>query len=301
MQVESAVELEAMLAPLRACAAGELPPNVALTRALACASSETAFERVLRIAMRSAQAEAGDAYKRLRELEALWIAHPEALQLVHMTLQGLDHSGNVRNVAYWRGAFDRLARTTPDAGVALYTLGDAAIAAAASMEITRWLVRENLIGRTSRVLDLGCGAGRMLQALAPEIGWVVGAEISEAMAREATKRTRNLTNVTVVRTSGRDLACFTDAAFDAILAVDSFPYLVLAGAECLARHFAEAARVLRPGGTLTILNYSYRGDPQADRGDVMELARVNGLSLLSSGTKPFTFWDGAAFVVKKAG
>ena len=38
--------------------------------------------------------------------------------------------------------------------------------------------------------------------------------------------------------------------------MDSFPYLMQAGVA--ERHVAEAARMLRPGGALAILNLSYR-------------------------------------------
>jgi SAM-dependent methyltransferase len=64
----------------------------------------------------------------------------------------------------------------------------------------------------------------------------------------------------LLRSSGRDLALFKDASFDLVYAVDTFPYLVLSGRDLAERHMSDAARVLRPGGTLLVLNYSYLGD-----------------------------------------
>lgn len=60
-----------------------------------------------------------------------------------------------------------------------------------------------------------------------------------------------------------------------------------------------AARVLRPGGRLVILNFSCRGDPEHDRRDVADLAARAGLSVVRSGETPFRLWDALAFVLAK--
>jgi ubiquinone/menaquinone biosynthesis C-methylase UbiE len=149
------------------------------------------------------------------------------------------------------------------------------------------------------VLDLGCGIGRLLGALAPEVGSVVGVDISAEMARHARGRCGRLANVMIVRTCGRDLAAFADAGFDLVLAADVFPYIYDLGHELVWRNFAEAARVLIPGGTLVVLNFSYRGDTGADRADLRHLADEIGFAILQNGARPFQFWDGLAFVLRR--
>jgi hypothetical protein len=57
--------------------------------------------------------------------------------------------------------------------------------------------------------------------------------------------------------------------------------------------------VLRRGGQLVVLNYSYSADESADVQEVRELARVNGFELLVAGERPFELWDGVAFCMKK--
>jgi ubiquinone/menaquinone biosynthesis C-methylase UbiE len=64
-------------------------------------------------------------------------------------------------------------------------------------------------------------------------------------------------------------------------------------------HIAEAARVLKPGGDLLILNFSYRGDPARDRADLRRLAGANGFAVMREGTRAFTLWDGAAYHLAK--
>jgi hypothetical protein len=45
------------------------------------------------------------------------------------------------------------------------------------------------------------------------------------------------------------------------------------------------------------LNFSYRGDEQADRRDVERLAGVNRLTIQRNGTRDFTLWDGRTFLL----
>ena len=105
-------------------------------------------------------------------------------------------------------------------------------------------------------------------------------------------------DVCFLRTSGRDLGAFPDSIFDLVCAVDSFPYLFIAGLADL--HVHEAARVLKPGGNLIVLNYSYRGDEDADRADILRLARDLGLTVRRNGTRDFELWDGISFLLQKS-
>jgi SAM-dependent methyltransferase len=114
------------------------------------------------------------------------------------------------------------------------------------------------------------------------------------MLRAARARCAGRANVSFLQTSGLDLAPFRDRSFDIVLAVDSFPYLFEAGSGLVARHVAEAARVLRPGGDLVILNLSYRDDLGADRRDLAALA-TGAFDIRRDGTREFRHWDGAAF------
>jgi hypothetical protein len=84
-----------------------------------------------------------------------------------------------------------------------------------------------------------------------------------------------------------------------VIAVDSFPYLVAVGLDLASRHIEEASRVLAPGGTLLILNFSYSGGIEADRLTVGSLSRNSGFALIQNGVQPFALWDGAVFELRK--
>ena len=135
-------------------------------------------------------------------------------------------------------------------------------------------------------------------ALAPRVASVTGLDLSAGMVAEAKRRCGALGNVTVRRSEGQSLAGVDDRSLDLVLAADVFPYLVEAGGDLAMRHCIEAARVLRPGGALLVLNYSYRGDMDADRRDAAAHAAAAGLVVERCGTRDFTRWDGVTYLMR---
>ena len=221
--------------------------------------------------------------------------------LRRMVEAGADHrpaGSAAEGLSAQRRLFDRLAAISPEAGVAAYALGDPALLAEATAEIIGWLRGAGLLEGRPDILDLGCGIGRIAAALAPAAGSVLGLDLSPGMVAAARARCAGLARLRFAACSGRDLAGFDDASFDLVLAVDVFPYLVQADPALAARHVAEAGRVLRPGGSLVILNYGYR-DPATDRAELAALARSSGLALLREGERPFALWDGALFWLRR--
>ncbi|MDO9712326.1 class I SAM-dependent methyltransferase [Paracraurococcus lichenis] len=194
-------------------------------------------------------------------------------------------------IAQSRAMFDRLVRISPEASVAAYSLGDPELLDAITMELVVWLRAQGLLARRPRILDLGCGIGRLAGALARDAGSVTGLDIAPAMIDEARRRNAALPGLRFETCSGRDLAGMPDACCDLVLAVDVFPYLVGGGLPLATGMVTEAARVLRPGGDLLILNFSYRG-PEADRRDLPGIAAQAGFDLHRNGTREFLLWDG---------
>jgi len=202
-------------------------------------------------------------------------------------------------VARIAALFDHAVAQAPEASVAACSFGDPALLDMATAELVRWLEREALIAPGAEVLDLGCRIGRVTAALAPRCASVLGLDISLGMVEEARRRHAGLPNLRFAVTSGTDLAGLPESALDLVLAVDSFPYLFQAGREVAERHVADAARLLRRGGALAILNLSYRADAEADRTDAQRWAARHGFALVHCGDRPFTLRDGRAFVLRR--
>jgi SAM-dependent methyltransferase len=287
--------------PLAAAAAGTLPPNVALMRLLMEAHDDAEAQDALRAARRLVADRTREAAV-LDEVARLHEEHPDAFATVKAVLARVMHDQPPApaedGIGTLATAFDRAVRAAPEASVALYTLGSPELLRAATREVVEALGLWGLLGRDKSLLEIGCGIGRFEEALAPEVRFAVGVDVSAAMLAQARRRCAALPNTAFLRSSGLDLAAFADGGFDLVLAIDSFPYLVQAGGELAARHIEEAARVLKPGGDLVILNFSYRGDLDLDRADIA--ASADGkLRLVRGGERPFRLWDGAAFHLAK--
>lgn len=269
---------------LAACARGELSPPLALTRLLLLVPDPTGLRRWL-----EAHKGHGSTAAMLGELLKRHGAGTAAVLRLAAAQAPNDLSACAR-------LFDRAVAASPAAAVATYSLGDATLLAAATAEVADLLDRLDVLGAAQHLLDVGCGIGRLEVALSARVGAITGIDLSPGMIREARARCAGLVNVSLLETDGRDLRAFTDASFDAVIAVDSFPYLFQAGGcELASAQVAEAARVLRPGGALVVLNLSYRGELARDRDDAARMAAGAGLELMRNGTADLALWDGRTF------
>jgi ubiquinone/menaquinone biosynthesis C-methylase UbiE len=103
-----------------------------------------------------------------------------------------------------------------------------------------------------RLLDLGCGTGRLLVAFAGQGHPVVGVDLSaEMLAVAAEKAAAAGVGVDLVLANIADLDCLADRSFDGAACLFSTLGMVL-GAENRRRVVAHAFRLLRPGGRFVL-------------------------------------------------
>ena len=113
----------------------------------------------------------------------------------------------------------------------------------------RWTARQVaaalLLQPTDRVLELGCGVGRIGRELAPQCQHWQGVDLAENMLRVAKNRTSHLANVAFQHVSRTSLSMFAADSFDKAYAV---AVLIHLDKEDVFLYLREVARVLRPGG-----------------------------------------------------
>ena len=249
-------------------------------------------------------ASARAAVRGVEELEQLIVANAAGCERIATMLRAdVDSAKPARSVeegiAFCERLFDWSVQQSEEASVALYSLGNPHLLGLATAEIVSQLRAWGAVTRETALLDIGCGIGRLLVALAPEIRSATGIDVSAEMVKAARRRCAPYPNVTVIKGDGRGLGQLEDEVFDVAVAVDSFPYLRQSGYALVERFFAESARVLKPGGQFVILNYSYSEDDDTDAKEVRSLAARNGLEVRVAGERPFELWDGLAFRMTK--
>ena len=105
-----------------------------------------------------------------------------------------------------------------------------------------------LLDESWTVADLGCGTGAISQSLAPFVQRVIAVDESTAMLTAARKRLHGIGNVDI-RDGRLEALPLDDAGADVALL-----FLVLHYAADPSRVIAEAARILKPGGRLLVLD-----------------------------------------------
>ncbi len=144
-----------------------------------------------------------------------------------------------------------------------YDDADDASLPAAVHRMTRKVTETLGVRPGEHVLDAGCGPGNTAVYLAAELGArVTGVTLSEVEVAAARRRAEERGLSERVRIDYGDYAelPFPDGAFDAVLALESLQNAADVGAV-----LAELFRVLRPGGRLTLSDFSLESAEDPER------------------------------------
>jgi cyclopropane fatty-acyl-phospholipid synthase-like methyltransferase len=96
-----------------------------------------------------------------------------------------------------------------------------------------------------RVLEIGCGAGRLTRSLANVFGEVHAVDVSPEMIGLAKKKLADFPNVFLYTNNGLDLAPLPDVPFDFAFSFIVFQHIP--SREVIASYVREVHRLLRPG------------------------------------------------------
>jgi SAM-dependent methyltransferase len=106
-----------------------------------------------------------------------------------------------------------------------------------------------------KVLEIGCGSGRITRALAEVFGEVYAVDISGEMIRQAREALRDTPNAHVFQNNGSDLTVLGDIQVDF-----AFSYIVfqhIPSRDVISGYVREVYRLLRPGG---LFKFQVQGD-----------------------------------------
>jgi SAM-dependent methyltransferase len=156
-------------------------------------------------------------------------------------------------VMQWWGRHGGLAQFHHPTGAAGHLAGWIMGRRSSNVARNRWAVRLLDVQPTDRVIELGCGPGVAVAALATRAvrGLVVGVDHSQVMIRQAGRRNRAAVRagrVRLIHTPVEGLST-SDGPFDAALAVNT----VGMWPDPTAR-LRELAQLLRPGGRIALVS-----------------------------------------------
>lgn len=97
-----------------------------------------------------------------------------------------------------------------------------------------------------KVLEIGCGAGRVTRALAGQFGQVYGVDVSGEMVARARRALADRPNARVFQNNGRDLSVLGDMQVDFAFSIIVFQHIP--SREIIETYVREVHRLLRPGG-----------------------------------------------------
>jgi ubiquinone/menaquinone biosynthesis C-methylase UbiE len=107
-----------------------------------------------------------------------------------------------------------------------------------------------------RILEIGCGSGRMTRALAELFGQVHAVDISGEMLEQARTALAGCSNVHLDQNSGSGLELFGDSEFDFVFSAIVFQHIPRKS--IVENYVREAYRVLRPG---SVFKCQFEGHP----------------------------------------
>ena len=122
-----------------------------------------------------------------------------------------------------------------------------------------------------KVLDIGCGAGRITRALAGFFGQVYAVDISGEMVRQARDALRQFPNAHVFRNNGKDLTVVREHWWNRFglgkpLQLDfAFSVIVfqhIPSRDIIENYVREVNRLLRPGG---LFKFQVQGNPHVQQ------------------------------------
>lgn len=157
-----------------------------------------------------------------------------------------------------------------------------------------------------RILEIGCGIGRLLIPMSKIFGQVIGIDISSEMIHKGKKYIEDLPNCQIFENNGIDLSEFADNYFDFCFSFIVFQHIP--EKKIVEKYISEVSRVLKPG---CLFRFQVRGTiaskpnqittwdgVQFTSDEIHKIAQVNNFEIIEEGNdKEEYYW--LTFKLKK--
>lgn len=159
-----------------------------------------------------------------------------------------------------------------------------------------YIIHDELISLQGKILEIGCGTGRMTEFIAQSFEEVVGVDISGEMIRQGKERLKDISNVKLIETDGSTFP-LEDNYFDT-----AFSYIVfqhIKTKEMVESNFKEVYRVLKAWGLFKVLLRADRPDNMDawwngvdyDDDKIADLCKMTGFRLIKTErVKSYGIW-----------
>ena len=150
-----------------------------------------------------------------------------------------------------------------------------------------------------RVLEIGCGIGRLLIPTSRIFGQAIGVDVSSEMIHKGTKYVENLQNCQIFENNGIDLSEFSDNYFDFCFSFIVFQHIP--EKKIVEKYISEVSRVLKPHclfrfqvrGTITTKPQEITtwDGVQFSSDEIHKIAQVNNFEIIEEGNdKDEYYW-----------
>lgn len=116
----------------------------------------------------------------------------------------------------------------------------------AANECLEVILKDIPIEKNWKVLDLGCGIGRLTKLIASQCEEIIGVDFSPEMIEQAKTYLTSIPNVKLFVNNGIDLSLFENCSFDFVYSMITLQHIP--SLSVIENYILEIARVLKPGG-----------------------------------------------------
>jgi len=113
----------------------------------------------------------------------------------------------------------------------------------------------NKVPKNMRILEIGCGIGRIMSLMSDIFGEVIGVDVSKKIIEIAKEKLSKFQNCKVYENNGNDLSMFSENYFDFCYSIIVFQHVP--SKEIVSNYVKETARILKPD---SVFRFQVYGD-----------------------------------------